>query len=149
MESNRGDERCGRHTQRAHRMRRGQQPGMHRTPHTTHDTHSNLQQQTHTHKPALCNTCVVQLLWSVHAVTHKRSEKRGDHYGYTSDCGLPEGQKRLEGRAASQSVRHLLADQASCAIGVAHCDAYVLVAPEGGTSSANPNTAVNTSLPQS
>ncbi|KAF5215110.1 hypothetical protein ECC02_012220 [Trypanosoma cruzi] len=49
MESNRGDERCGRHTQRAHHMRRGQQPGMHRTPHTTHDTHSNPRQQAHTH----------------------------------------------------------------------------------------------------
>ncbi|KAF5217499.1 hypothetical protein ECC02_009640 [Trypanosoma cruzi] len=51
MESNRGDERCGRHTQRARHMRRGQQPGMHRTPHTTHDTHSNPRQQAHTHKP--------------------------------------------------------------------------------------------------
>ncbi|KAF5215278.1 hypothetical protein ECC02_012050 [Trypanosoma cruzi] len=30
-------------------MRRGQQPGMHRTPHTTHDTHSNPRQQAHTH----------------------------------------------------------------------------------------------------
>ncbi|KAF5215773.1 hypothetical protein ECC02_011504 [Trypanosoma cruzi] len=49
MESNRGDERCGRHTQRAHHMRRGQQPGMHRAPHTTHDTHSNPRQQAHTH----------------------------------------------------------------------------------------------------
>ncbi|KAF5217203.1 hypothetical protein ECC02_009929 [Trypanosoma cruzi] len=49
MESNRGDERCGRHTQRAYHMRRGQQPGMHRTPHTTHDTHSNPRQQKHTH----------------------------------------------------------------------------------------------------
>ncbi|RNC35644.1 putative surface protease GP63 [Trypanosoma cruzi] len=49
MESNRGDERCGRHTPRAHHMRRGQQPGMHRTPHTTHNTHSNPRQQAHTH----------------------------------------------------------------------------------------------------
>ncbi|KAF5217301.1 hypothetical protein ECC02_009817 [Trypanosoma cruzi] len=49
MESNRGDERCSRHTERAHHMRRGQQPGMHRTPHTTHDTHSNPRQQAHTH----------------------------------------------------------------------------------------------------
>ncbi|KAF5218338.1 hypothetical protein ECC02_008709 [Trypanosoma cruzi] len=56
MESNRGDERCGRHTQRAHHMRRGQQPGMHRTPHTTHDTHSNPRQQAHTHKPAAAPT---------------------------------------------------------------------------------------------
>ncbi|KAF5217412.1 hypothetical protein ECC02_009713 [Trypanosoma cruzi] len=62
MESNRGDERCGRHTQRAHHMRRGQQPGMHRTPHTTHDTHSNPRQQarththTHTHSPAATPT---------------------------------------------------------------------------------------------
>ncbi|KAF5216419.1 hypothetical protein ECC02_010825 [Trypanosoma cruzi] len=30
-------------------MRRGQQSGMHRTPHTTHDTHSNPRQQAHTH----------------------------------------------------------------------------------------------------
>ncbi|KAF5215351.1 hypothetical protein ECC02_011960 [Trypanosoma cruzi] len=37
------------HTQRAHHMRRGQQPGMHRAPHTTHDTHSNPRQQAHTH----------------------------------------------------------------------------------------------------
>ncbi|KAF5214852.1 hypothetical protein ECC02_012511 [Trypanosoma cruzi] len=37
------------HTQRAHHMRRGQQPGVHRTPHTTHDTHSNPRQQVHTH----------------------------------------------------------------------------------------------------
>ncbi|KAF5214680.1 hypothetical protein ECC02_011149 [Trypanosoma cruzi] len=57
MESNRGDERCGRHTQRAHHMRRGQQPGMHRTPHTTHDTHSNPRQQAHTpHSPATTPT---------------------------------------------------------------------------------------------
>ncbi|KAF5219373.1 hypothetical protein ECC02_007610 [Trypanosoma cruzi] len=58
MESNRGDERCSRHTQRAHHMRRGQQPGMHRTPHTTHDTHSNPRQQahTHTHSPAATQT---------------------------------------------------------------------------------------------
>ncbi|KAF5214265.1 hypothetical protein ECC02_013153 [Trypanosoma cruzi] len=56
MESNRGDERCGRHTQRAHHMRRGQQPGMHRTPHTTHDTHSNPRQQAHTHSPAATQT---------------------------------------------------------------------------------------------
>ncbi|KAF5214184.1 hypothetical protein ECC02_013245 [Trypanosoma cruzi] len=56
MESNRGDERCGRHTQRAHHMRRGQQPGMHRTPHTTHDTHSNPRQQAHTHSPAATPT---------------------------------------------------------------------------------------------
>ncbi|KAF5216023.1 hypothetical protein ECC02_011234 [Trypanosoma cruzi] len=58
MESNRGDERCGRHTQRARHMRRGQQPGMHRTPHTTHDTHSNPRQQahTHTHSPAATPT---------------------------------------------------------------------------------------------
>ncbi|EAN84401.1 hypothetical protein Tc00.1047053508747.30 [Trypanosoma cruzi] len=49
MESNRGDERCGIHTQRAHHTRRGQQPGMHRTPHTTHNTHSNPRQQAHTH----------------------------------------------------------------------------------------------------
>ncbi|KAF5217519.1 hypothetical protein ECC02_009620 [Trypanosoma cruzi] len=46
------------HTQRAHHMRRGQQPGMHRTPHTTHDTHSNPRQQahTHTHSPAATPT---------------------------------------------------------------------------------------------
>ncbi|EKG00111.1 hypothetical protein TCSYLVIO_008961 [Trypanosoma cruzi] len=56
MESNRGDESCGRHTQRAHHMRRGQQPGMHRTPHTTHDTHSNPRQQAHTHSPAATTT---------------------------------------------------------------------------------------------
>ncbi|KAF5214647.1 hypothetical protein ECC02_012739 [Trypanosoma cruzi] len=56
MESNRGDERCGRHTQRAHHMRRGRQPGMHRTPHTTHDTHSNPRQQTHTHTQPCRNT---------------------------------------------------------------------------------------------
>ncbi|KAF5216632.1 hypothetical protein ECC02_010585 [Trypanosoma cruzi] len=56
MESNRGDERCGRHTQRAHHMRRGQQPGMHRTPHTTHDTHSNPRQQAHTHTQPCRNT---------------------------------------------------------------------------------------------
>ncbi|EKG06169.1 hypothetical protein TCSYLVIO_002743 [Trypanosoma cruzi] len=37
------------HTQRANHMRREQQPGMHRTPHTTHDTHSNPRQQAHTH----------------------------------------------------------------------------------------------------
>ncbi|EKF98929.1 hypothetical protein TCSYLVIO_010167, partial [Trypanosoma cruzi] len=37
------------HTQRANHMRRKQQPGMHRTPHTTHDTHSNPRQQAHTH----------------------------------------------------------------------------------------------------
>ncbi|KAF5215868.1 hypothetical protein ECC02_011413 [Trypanosoma cruzi] len=39
-------------------MRRGQQPGMHRTPHTTHDTHSNPRQQahTHTHSPAATPT---------------------------------------------------------------------------------------------
>ncbi|ESS55312.1 hypothetical protein TCDM_13224 [Trypanosoma cruzi Dm28c] len=48
-----------------------------------------------------------------------------------------------------QSVRHLPADQASCAIVVAQRDAYALVAPEGGTDNANPNTAVNTPLPQS
>ncbi|ESS60473.1 hypothetical protein TCDM_12005 [Trypanosoma cruzi Dm28c] len=30
-------------------MRRGQQPGMHRTPHTTHNTHSIPRQQAHTH----------------------------------------------------------------------------------------------------
>ncbi|ESS61891.1 hypothetical protein TCDM_10485 [Trypanosoma cruzi Dm28c] len=57
MESNRGDERCGRHTQRAHHTRRGQQPGMHRTPHTTHNTHSNPRQtHTHTHSPAAAPT---------------------------------------------------------------------------------------------
>ncbi|KAF5215111.1 hypothetical protein ECC02_012221 [Trypanosoma cruzi] len=44
------------HTQRAHHMRRGQQPGMHRTPHTTHDTHSNPRQQAHTHSPAATPT---------------------------------------------------------------------------------------------
>ncbi|KAF5214967.1 hypothetical protein ECC02_011567 [Trypanosoma cruzi] len=39
-------------------MRRGQQPGMHRTPHTTHNTHSNPRQQahTHTHSPAATTT---------------------------------------------------------------------------------------------
>ncbi|KAF5219597.1 hypothetical protein ECC02_007434 [Trypanosoma cruzi] len=37
-------------------MRRGQQPGMHRTPHTTHDTHSNPRQQAHTHSPAATPT---------------------------------------------------------------------------------------------
>ncbi|KAF5215871.1 hypothetical protein ECC02_011416 [Trypanosoma cruzi] len=39
-------------------MRRGRQPGMHRTPHTTHDTHSNPRQQahTHTHSPAATPT---------------------------------------------------------------------------------------------
>ncbi|KAF5215300.1 hypothetical protein ECC02_012029 [Trypanosoma cruzi] len=56
MESNRGDERCGRHTQRANHMRRGQQPGMHRTPHTTHDTHSNPRQQAQTHTHSLAAT---------------------------------------------------------------------------------------------
>ncbi|KAF5217049.1 hypothetical protein ECC02_010109 [Trypanosoma cruzi] len=58
MESNRGDERCGRHTQRANtQKKRGQQPGMHRTPHTTHDTHSNPRQQAHTtHSPATTPT---------------------------------------------------------------------------------------------
>ncbi|EKG00689.1 hypothetical protein TCSYLVIO_008351, partial [Trypanosoma cruzi] len=50
-----GDERCGRHTQRAHHMR-GQQPRMHRTPHTTHNTHSNPRQQAHTHSPAATPT---------------------------------------------------------------------------------------------
>ncbi|KAF5216706.1 hypothetical protein ECC02_010499 [Trypanosoma cruzi] len=44
------------HTQRAHHMRRGQQPGMHRTPHTTHDTHTNPRQQAHTHSPAATPT---------------------------------------------------------------------------------------------
>ncbi|EKG07920.1 hypothetical protein TCSYLVIO_000946, partial [Trypanosoma cruzi] len=34
-------------------MRRGQQPGMHRTPHTTH---SNPRQQAHTHSPATTPT---------------------------------------------------------------------------------------------
>ncbi|KAF5219591.1 hypothetical protein ECC02_007428 [Trypanosoma cruzi] len=56
MESNRGDERCGRHTQRAHRMRREQQPGMHRTPHTTHGTHSNPRQHAHTHTQSCRST---------------------------------------------------------------------------------------------
>ncbi|EKF99565.1 hypothetical protein TCSYLVIO_009514 [Trypanosoma cruzi] len=56
MESNRGDERCRRHTQRAHHMRRGQQPGTHRTPHTTHNTHSNPRQQAHTHTQPRRNT---------------------------------------------------------------------------------------------
>ncbi|KAF5215754.1 hypothetical protein ECC02_011536 [Trypanosoma cruzi] len=37
-------------------MRRGQQPGMHRTPHTTHDTHSNPRQQAHTHTQPCRNT---------------------------------------------------------------------------------------------
>ncbi|KAF5216658.1 hypothetical protein ECC02_010559 [Trypanosoma cruzi] len=44
------------HTERAHHMRRGQQPGMHRTPHTTHDTHTNPRQQAHTHSPAATPT---------------------------------------------------------------------------------------------
>ncbi|ESS63064.1 hypothetical protein TCDM_09187 [Trypanosoma cruzi Dm28c] len=35
-------------------MRRGQQPGMHRTPHTTHGTHSNPRQ--HAHSPAATPT---------------------------------------------------------------------------------------------
>ncbi|RNC35223.1 mucin-associated surface protein (MASP) [Trypanosoma cruzi] len=61
-------------------------------------------------------------------------------------------QREEKGKRAAprrQSVRHLLADQASCAIGVAHRDAYALVAPEGGTANADANTAVNTPLPQS
>ncbi|RNC35061.1 ubiquitin-like protein [Trypanosoma cruzi] len=45
MESNRGDERCSRHTQRTHHMRRGQQPGMHRTPHTQPCRNTNTQME--------------------------------------------------------------------------------------------------------
>ncbi|ESS61793.1 hypothetical protein TCDM_10584 [Trypanosoma cruzi Dm28c] len=37
-------------------MRRKQQPGMHRTPHTTHNTHSIPRQQAHTHSPAATTT---------------------------------------------------------------------------------------------
>ncbi|KAF5213786.1 hypothetical protein ECC02_013673 [Trypanosoma cruzi] len=61
-------------------------------------------------------------------------------------------QRAEKGKRAAprrQSVRHLPADQALCAIGVAHRDASALVAPEGVTANANPNTAVNTPLPQS
>ncbi|RNC51724.1 regulator of sigma E protease [Trypanosoma cruzi] len=64
-------------------------------------------------------------------------------------AGYQRDEKGKRAAPRRQSVRHLLADQASCAIDVAHCGAYVLVAPEGGTANANPNTAVNTPLPQS
>ncbi|ESS63067.1 hypothetical protein TCDM_09191 [Trypanosoma cruzi Dm28c] len=37
-------------------MRRGQQPRMHRTPHTTHDTHSNPRQHAHAHTQSCRNT---------------------------------------------------------------------------------------------
>ncbi|RNC37976.1 hypothetical protein TcCL_NonESM12825 [Trypanosoma cruzi] len=130
-------------------MRRGQQPGMHRTPHTTHDTHSNPRQQEHTHTALhsviLLYNCCGQCMRS-----HKNGARKEET---TTARHQTVGYQRVEkGKRAAprrQSVRHLPADQASCTIVVAHRDAYVLVAPEGGTASANPNTAVNTPLPQS
>ncbi|KAF5217202.1 hypothetical protein ECC02_009928 [Trypanosoma cruzi] len=44
------------HTEGTPHEERGQQPGMHRTPHTTHDTHSNPRQHAHTHSPAAAPT---------------------------------------------------------------------------------------------
>ncbi|KAF5222515.1 hypothetical protein ECC02_004320 [Trypanosoma cruzi] len=93
MESNRGDERCGRHTQRAHHMRRGQQPGMHRTPHTTHDTHSNPRQQAHTHTQP-CRSTNTQM-----------EEGEANRSGTQGSTACTYGESRPSCRQPSRRVR--------------------------------------------
>ncbi|EKF99482.1 hypothetical protein TCSYLVIO_009598, partial [Trypanosoma cruzi] len=98
MESNRGDERCSRHTQRAHHMRRGQQPGMHRTPHTTHDTHSNPRQHTNTALPQ-------------HQHTHGRGRSKQERHTRLHRMHIPRERSvvsapRTEGAHTQEGAAH-------------------------------------------
>ncbi|RNC41617.1 hypothetical protein TcCL_NonESM08800, partial [Trypanosoma cruzi] len=79
----------------------------------------------------------------------KRVRKEETTTARHQTAGYQRVKKGKRAAPRRQSVCHLLADQASCAIVVTQRDAYALVDPEGGTASANPNTAVNTPLPQS